>query len=83
MKCSSHRQGCPGLAAEAWNYGVTCVFPLGPHPELWQVLGCRSPRQRPDPHTKGLIALRPLEEAVDILIWLQAQGFLVTEDAMG
>ena len=83
MKCSSHRQGCPGLAAEAWNYGVTCVFPLGPHPELWQVLGCRSPRQRPDPHTKGLTALRPLEEAVDILIWLQAQGFLVTEDAMG
>ena len=73
----------PRVAAEAWNCGVTCVFPLGPHPELWRVLVCRSPQQRPDPHTKGLTALRPLEEVVDILIWLQVQSFLVTEDAMG
>lgn len=73
----------PRVAAEAWNCGVTCVLPLGPHPELWQVLGCRSPRQRPDPHTKGLTALRPQEEAMDIAAGLQAQGFLVVEDAMG
>ena len=82
MKCSSHCQGCPGLATEAWDCGVTCVLPLGPHPEPWQVLGYQSPKQRPDPQTKGLTALRPQEEAVDIAAGLQAQGFLVVEDAM-
>ena len=83
MKCLSHHQGCPGLAVEVGNCGVSCVLPLGPHPEPWQVLGCQSPQQRPDPHTKGLTALRPQEEAVDVAARLQAQGFLVVEDAMG
>ena len=83
VKCSSHHQGCPVLAVEAWNCGVTCVLPLGPHPEPWQTLGCQSPRQRLDPHINGLIALRPQEETVDIISGLQAQGFLVAEDTMG
>ena len=83
VKCSSHHQGRPGLAVEAWNCGITCVLPLGPHPEPRQVLGCQSPQQRPDPHTKVLIYLRPREESVDITSRLQAQGFLVAEDAMG
>ena len=83
VKCSSHHHRCPVLAVEAWNCGVTCVLPLGPHPEPWQVLGYQSPRQRLDPHTNSLIALRPQEETVDIISGLQAQGFLVAEDTMG
>ena len=74
--------GMPRAGSSSVNCGVTCDLPLGPHPEPWQVLGCQTPRQRPDPHTKGLTALRPQEEAVDIAAGLQAQGFLVVEDAM-
>ena len=82
MKCSSRRQGGPGLAAETWNSGVTSVLSLGPHPEpggSWdaEVLG------RDQTHTQSFIALRPQEEAMDIISGLQAQGFLVAEDTMG
>ena len=50
VKCASCHQGGPGLAAETWNCGLTSVLSLGPHPEPWQVLRCRSPWQRPDTH---------------------------------
>ena len=73
--CSCYHQGLSGLTAGARTCGVTCVLPQGPHLEPWQVRGCPYIDPKQDPHIKAFTALRPLEETVDMISGLQAQGF--------